>query len=147
MQATMAPALTVDAPFKKGLSGEMSRFSLVFRTQGRRSSSLEIWGPWSMYCPQTQKVKVKQEKYRTGYESRLQMVCHQPDNASGTTPSQSPFVCLYLLGPRLKASSSGPLPILCIQVRSGCRAVMNECRHECVNQFRNLFMKSLWMLM
>ena len=126
MQATMPPTLTVDAPFKKGLSGEMSRFSLVFRTQGRLSSSLEIWGPWSMYCPQTQKVKVKQEKYRTEYESRLQMVCHQRDNTADTTPSQSPCVCPHLWNLRLKASSCGAFHILCLKVRAGCRAAVNE---------------------
>lgn len=35
LQATMPPSMTADHPFKEGLSGELSSFSLDITPQGR----------------------------------------------------------------------------------------------------------------
>ena len=44
MQATMAPALTLDAQFKKGLSGGAEQL-FISSVQGQVQLTLEIWGP------------------------------------------------------------------------------------------------------
>jgi hypothetical protein len=129
MQATMAPALTVDVLFKEGHFRELGSFSLVLSAQCRFITGLEIWGPWSMHCPQPEPLTTNHSEtreLRTEYESRLQMVCHQRDNTADTTPSQSPCVCPHLWNLRLKASSCGAFHILCLKVRAGCRAAVNE---------------------
>lgn len=40
LQATMPPSMTADHPFKEGLSGELSSFSLDITPQGRFGSKV-----------------------------------------------------------------------------------------------------------